>query len=155
MLLFCVFDRNAYDNNRYHQRMSEIRALLGNRCAEPECGKSSSEVQLQIDHKTWLDKSFTISKLWTMPWEKLLVEVNKCVLRCHPCHVIKSQREGDSFPATSHGKRRMYMRGCRCRSCTSAQTDYMREYKKRKRNGDTEDRRKTSLKNYRELHNKC
>lgn len=58
---------------------------LGGKCVD--CGV---EVNLEIDHVDPAQKSFYISRRWWLPWEVMVEELDKCVLRCHSCHVIKT-----------------------------------------------------------------
>jgi hypothetical protein len=71
-----------YMNERYWDRRNRLLAVLGGRCVD--CGVAE---QLEFDHVDQLTKSFGISRrLNSAPWNVLLAEAEKCVLRCQACH---------------------------------------------------------------------
>ena len=115
------FQRKQYDIDRYYKRMQEMRDYLGD-C----CSRCKVTVDLEIDHIDPSLKSFTLSDKWTASWNELVPELDKCQLLCKKCHLEKT--------STTHGKRRMYMRGCRCTDCKKAQSNYMRNYYNNKKN---------------------
>src|SRR5690606_21351007 len=98
--------------------------LFGNECVE--CG---SQDNLEIHHLDPATKQFTLSEGWTRPWELSLEEIKGCQLLCKSCHMKRH--------ATIHGKRRMYVLGCRCDRCRKANRVYMLSYKRRKRGGSS------------------
>lgn len=56
--------------------------FLGGRCAG--CGKTDD---LDVHHKNPAEKSFAISRFWSISWERLIPELRKCELRCREdCH---------------------------------------------------------------------
>lgn len=115
------WDRREYDRQRYHKRRAETFKYLGDVCSE-----CKSDKDLQVHHIDPNEKSFTLGATgWTRPWDKVVEELSKCKLLCADCHKSKHK--------TEHGKRRMYMSGCRCDACREAQRVYNREYKRRKR----------------------
>lgn len=74
-----------YMKVRYYTRRAEAIAYLGGKCVD--CGTSQN---LEFDHKNPKLKSFHIGKAFaSMAKDKLYVEVDKCELRCRPCHLIK------------------------------------------------------------------
>lgn len=114
-----AWERGNYDTRRYHERRQRMLDLLGGKCWECE-----SEDNLQVHHQDPKQKSFTLADSgWTRPWNQIEDELRKCVLLCGICHGKKH--------ATSHGKRRMYNRGCRCDKCREAHNFYVREYRKK------------------------
>jgi hypothetical protein len=117
---------------RYRARRRQIEDYLGGECAR--CGATT---KLQVDHKDkWL-KSFNISQFWSLSWDKLKVELDKCQLLCKSCHKIKSDEEKDwgvlGFGPTHHGTDSMYKEGCRCRPCKNAYNKAAREYRQLQR----------------------
>jgi 5-methylcytosine-specific restriction endonuclease McrA len=76
---------NIYMNERYHRRRTEAVKYLGGKCVD--CGTTDG---LEFDHKNPKQKSFAIGKKFaSMATAKLYAEVDKCELRCRPCHLIK------------------------------------------------------------------
>lgn len=124
--------RRAYDNARYQVRREEILNLLGGVCID-----CCTDDDLQIDHVDASAKTFDISRRWTAPWEVLLVELAKCVLRCGGCHRKKTQRRAEhaggrnKIALPQHGTHVMYSRErCRCGACKA--------WKRRYRNGEVD-----------------
>ena len=74
-----------------NERRQYLREYLGGKCVR--CGATE---RLEFDHIIKETKSFTIgSSLTCFSIEELIEEVNKCQLLCRPCHIIKSDEEGD------------------------------------------------------------
>lgn len=75
--------------SHYHRRRARIFAYLGGCC--DECGKSQTEVFLEVDHVRPSMKAYDPLRRWSQRWEVLVEELDKCVLRCHaPCHRDKT-----------------------------------------------------------------
>jgi hypothetical protein len=75
----------VYMSERYFRRRNEAVIYLGGKCVD--CGTTEA---LEFDHKDPKQKSFAIGKAFAgMKLEKLYVEVDKCELRCRPCHLVK------------------------------------------------------------------
>ena len=88
-------DQDAYNSYmreymlaRYHTRRAEATRILGGVCAE--CGVAE---ELEFDHRNWRDKSFPISKLWSVAYERFLAELEKCQLLCKEHHKEKTRRD--------------------------------------------------------------
>lgn len=73
--------QKKYQKKRYHERMEQAKKSLGGKCSS--CGATSS---LELDHKDPDNKSFNISKLWSVPDAEFKKEVKKCRLLCNACH---------------------------------------------------------------------
>lgn len=58
------------------------------------------------------------------------MELDKCQLLCHNCHMDKSIEQTGRQRAR-HGSLVMYSHGCRCIMCKKAQGIYMKAYKAR------------------------
>lgn len=41
---------------------------------------------MDFDHRSGTDKLFEISQVKSRPWAKVLAEIEKCDVRCRPCH---------------------------------------------------------------------
>lgn len=130
-----VIARSGFDSHRrlqmnihrkpYTQRRVR-RALdyLGGKC---ECGETTNLHFHHIEPKTKvLDISTAIrTECWS--WEKLEIELNKCILLCEACHRMHHASSAE------HGTPQRYWRGCRCLDCKAANSIHAREYRKSKR----------------------
>lgn len=82
------------------ERRQYLREYLGGKCVR--CGATE---RLEFDHIIKETKSFTIgSSLTCFTIEELIEEVKKCQLLCRPCHIIKSDEEGDWAKLTPEEK---------------------------------------------------
>jgi 5-methylcytosine-specific restriction endonuclease McrA len=79
----------AYMLRRYYERRAEAIEILGGCCAQ--CG--AVEEDMIFDHVNWRDKSFPISKLWSVSRARFLAELAKCQLLCPSCD--KEKTRGD------------------------------------------------------------
>ncbi|WNN95067.1 HNH endonuclease [Microbacterium phage Magritte] len=80
-----------YMLRRYHRRRAEAIEQLGGRCVD--CGTTDS---LEFDHDDRDSKTWNMAKILTSGSKQMVQEeLAKCVLRCNPCHIAKSQRVGD------------------------------------------------------------
>ena len=121
--------RREYDRKRYHLRMGKIKEFLGNKCVK--CGVTEN---LEIDHVNKDDKAFTITQLWTLSWDKLVIELHKCQLLCRLHHRQKTTLDLNHKPKGTHGIRITYATyGCRCDLCSEVQKVYMQRYAEQKR----------------------
>lgn len=86
-----------------------------------DCGSSS---QLEIDH---VDPSQKVShRLWSWSKARRDAELEKCVVRCKPCHLEKSIKS--DFLQPSHGTRHMYEKyKCKCPPCKEAKAVHNRK----------------------------
>lgn len=98
--------------------------------ADKSCGFCGSTENLQIDHYDPEEKLFSIN--WNMPVDILEPELEKCWTLCKPCHKKKTKEEWLYRRKTGHGTTTEYRRGCRCVKCKRANTEYWREYWKKK-----------------------
>jgi hypothetical protein len=94
------YQNNWYDNQppKYREKLTEkkknernekkqkLREHLGGKCVG--CGTTHN---LHFDHIDRSQKAFTISANIEKSYELLLLEVEKCQLLCHKCHVIKGR----------------------------------------------------------------
>lgn len=68
-----------------------LKYFSNNPCVD--CGNSNPLV-LEFDHIDRKDKKFNVSdKLRTMPWATLLLEIQKCNVRCANCHKIRTNTQ--------------------------------------------------------------
>jgi 5-methylcytosine-specific restriction endonuclease McrA len=103
-----------YERERYHRRRAEAIARLGGRCV-----RCDTDENLEFDHRDRNDKSFSISKLWSVSQVRFEAELAKCQLLCNPCHKIKTREEMNDGPGRRrHGTFSMRWReGCTCPEC--------------------------------------
>lgn len=117
--------RKAY----YDKRINQYKSYLGGKCVK--CGTINN---LEFDHIIAKDKLFTITSKYDAKWEIMKPELDKCQLLCTNCHLIKSQTEGDTKAAVSHGSLGMYRHNkCRCEECKKAWNLYHRDWKRKNR----------------------
>lgn len=114
-------DINKYVLKRYHQRMELAKNILGGHCII--CNTVDN---LEIDHINPDEKSFTISELWSVPIDRFYSELAKCQLLCKKHHKEKHSVKNQ------HGTLSTY-RYCKCDLCRKAKSDYMRDYRKKKK----------------------
>lgn len=79
----------TYMLNRYYSRRKIILDKYNNKCCNCGC-----TINLQIDHIEYHNKSFNISKLWSINNKKFFIELEKCQILCEPCHLDKTKNEG-------------------------------------------------------------
>lgn len=114
----------SYMREKYHKRMSDAKNLFGNSCYI--CDSSDS---LEFDHIDPDTKTFTIGKMWSASESKFLEELSKCQLLCKKCHVEKHKSQKEC------GTPQKYWLGCRCFSCTNANSIHSKNYKKSRLSG--------------------
>ncbi len=109
---------------RAYRRGMRRRALayLGNKCVE--CGSTR---KLEFHHKNAADKAFNINyHLFPTAFQYLTAELDKCELRCKPCHV--------KAHAPRHGSLAMYNTyKCRCALCTRTERAYHQAWRAKQR----------------------
>ena len=104
------------------KRRSLFLELLGGECVN--CGTSDN---LEFDHVIREDMSFRIGTAILMRLDKVLVELQKCQLLCHDCHVEKTNTEYIRTTGLSHGTASGYVNHkCRCDICTKAWNLYLK-----------------------------
>lgn len=108
-----------YMRNRHAAQRDRAVAHLGGECTR--CGDAND---LQFHHTG--TKSFTISDGLKLGWERLVKELDQCILLCRPCH------EAHHASDAPHGSARRYWRGCRCTPCRDAYREHMREYRRQR-----------------------
>jgi hypothetical protein len=111
-----------WDKADYRKRRALAIEYLGEKCVD--CG---TEDGLQFDHREATKKSFEIAKNLNRCWDVLVVELDKCSLRCHPCHLSKTKKNKETGGGWNrqdilvHGTNLGYIKfRCRCDECRSA-----------------------------------
>jgi len=103
---------------RLRERIPLARARLGGKCID--CGSIKN---LEFDHIDPKTKKGNVSEIANWKLERFLAEVDKCVLRCAPCHQNRHRNE-----AQGHGEGRWGKRNCKCEKCIIIRRKYYREY---------------------------
>jgi len=123
-------DRNKAELRRYHKRRQRMVEILGGKCQH--CG---TQEDLEFDHKDRTLKTMSISRMWSLSWEKLLKELEHCQLLCNSCHIKKSHESGDTagqqrYGEMKHGSPWKYSKHkCRCDPCKQAYASYRKKYR--------------------------
>jgi len=60
---------------------------LGGKCIR--CGWKGNQAALQFHHTNSKGKDFTIGNAANKSWDKIKVEMKKCILLCANCHMIE------------------------------------------------------------------
>ena len=131
MSKYTVKNKN-FNIKKYHNRRLELIVLLGGKCAW--CGSTE---HLEFDHKDPNAKEFSVSRILTYSWERILKEIKKCQLLCHECHLIKNKIDNGE---AKHGSLSMYRYyRCRCILCVITWREkcriWRKTYKSKLRNG--------------------
>lgn len=109
----------------YYRTVAWAKDYLGGRCIK--CG---SVKNLQFDHIDRATKEFDVSRMFRNRARKdLISELNKCQLLCKPCHDEKTSRE----MGVDHGGGLSGKRNCKCALCKARKNEYMRAWKKARR----------------------
>lgn len=112
-----------YVLRRYHRRRARYVEEWGGECVD--CGSTKN---LQFDHADASSKRIDVGKMMA-GWsdKKVRAELNKCVLRCQPCHVRKSHAFGD-VKYVEHGGGASGKKNCPCDLCRTKKREYMKAY---------------------------
>lgn len=111
-----------YMLRRHREHRARGIAHLGGVCVG--CGTDRLD-EFDFHHIDPTTKSFTISSGLKFGWARLVVEIDKCELRCREHHV---NHHRSTAPC---GTARRYWRGCRCEACRSALREYARSKRAR------------------------
>ena len=104
---------------RRARRRATLQSILGDECVR--CG---SDEHLEFDHTDPATKSFKLSgSTLDKPWKELLIELAKCQLLCHDCHMDKSAGEKS---VVEHGGGVSGKFHCPCDLCLAKRSEYQR-----------------------------
>lgn len=117
----------VYMLKRYHDMRALGIELLGGKCVD--CEQTDL---LEFDHLNPEDKTYTISaSKWSTTKAKFLAEVQKCVLRCKPCHILRTQQQNaPNFREGGCGERGTWR--CPCTICKNARRMYHIDWRSRR-----------------------
>ena len=126
-----------YILNRYHKRREAAIVTLGSKCVS-----CSSIENLELDHKNFKDKEFSISSLWSCSKAKYDQELLKCQLLCNKCHRAKSNLDLREIKTgqreIQHGQHWTYKKyGCRCEECCKANSAKIKFYHRNRNKSGT------------------
>lgn len=64
-------------------------------CVDCDC---ANPIVLDFDHVRGT-KKYNVSMMidWTFSWEKIMLEIEKCEVRCANCHRIKTHKDNNSY----------------------------------------------------------
>lgn len=90
-------NRSDEYKSRERQRKFALRAqvwnyLLDHPCVD--CGEDDPMV-LEFDHRDPSLKEYNVSKMVSarIPWDRIIVEINKCDVRCSNCHKRRTAKQ--------------------------------------------------------------
>lgn len=124
-------ERYARYKDRHRLRVAEAKERLGGVCTD--CGTTD---RLQFDHIDPTTRRYWIAGMDTYADATFWAEIEKCTLRCPPCHQQKTNKDGSRKISTApHGTVARYnsREKCRCTDCRAAFAAYMREYRMREK----------------------
>lgn len=94
-----------YQLSKYARRKKKYKDYLGGECVD--CGETDYDM-LEFDHVDPSTKEFEILRQWSISWEKIKPELDKCVLRCNVCHAKKTIENGENVPPMRRAKQELY-----------------------------------------------
>jgi hypothetical protein len=113
----------------------------GGKCEK--CGYSKCTAALDFHHVEPEHKDFAIAKSGiTRSWDKIKIELDKCILVCANCHREEHAKEHNEkkevqndrkrkYTGLVHGTRNAYTHyKCRCELCKKANAEHCKKYKK-------------------------
>lgn len=85
--------QRAYQNRWTQKRRLDWIDSQGGRCVK--CG---SQERLEVDHRERSEKEIHTRHLWGMKSSRRVVELLKCWVLCHECHLTKTMEENKVDP---------------------------------------------------------
>lgn len=91
------------------------------------CVVCGSDMDLELDH---IDPSTKVShSIWSWGETKRAEELVKCQVLCFGCH--RKKTDLIYVPMRQHGRRGMYLNGCRCAVCRKGNANARAAWRKR------------------------
>lgn len=81
------FYKTDYQKSRTHANKMKAVEMFGNRCRD--CNQSFPAYVYDFHHIFPHEKEISPNKLMSRTWDRVLVELNKCVMLCANCHRIR------------------------------------------------------------------
>ena len=110
---------------------AKVNAYLGGKCQR--CGKGPDEVELHTHHRDPGTKAFNVGERLYLDFERLLPELDKCILLCIGCHIshhgLKPLIHGN-YTNVSEGR-------CKCEICLASKREVDRVYRASARGRET------------------
>lgn len=98
---FC--SRKCDNKSRVTRKRRELKSkaveYLGGQCVH--CGYKKSNRALEFHHTNPKEKDFTIGSGYIKSWEKMQLELDKCILLCRNCHAEEHERLYDNLIGNS------------------------------------------------------
>lgn len=79
---------------RFRAKAAAVKHL-GGKCTK--CGWTSDQAAFQFHHTEPNKKDFIIGNVANKNWEKIKIELNKCILLCANCHSIKHSTKNNEI----------------------------------------------------------
>lgn len=83
----CAHCRNTESIQRQHKLRERALLYLGNRCTK--CGYHEYPCALDLHHVDAGQKDVAFRTWRTWSWERLEIELQKCILLCKNCHAVE------------------------------------------------------------------
>lgn len=110
---------------RYYRWRQEAITHLGGKCVD--CGSVDG---LELDHVDRTTKTYNISKQ-TLSKTAFWAEIEKCVLRCDPCHNARTAEQ----LSVGHGGGKTGKKNCYCDKCAPLKRAYQNANRKSRAKG--------------------
>ena len=81
---YCKVCYNKYQTERWIARKLKAIEIMGGQCSI--CGYDKNYGALHLHHREPGEKEYGWPQVCKMAWEKILAEINKCILVCANCH---------------------------------------------------------------------
>jgi hypothetical protein len=85
----CAISRaRTADGKRREKNYLRLWAYFrANPCVD--CGETNP-LKLSLDHRDSVTKDHDVSRIMKHNWKKIQAEIDKCDVRCHNCHAVKT-----------------------------------------------------------------
>lgn len=83
-------DLYRYQVNRWREIKKKAVEFMGGKCSC--CGFDKHPAALQFHHLDPTEKEVSWNKLRLRSWEKIVTELNKCIILCANCHSIEHSK---------------------------------------------------------------
>ena len=77
---------------------AKIRKYVGGKIYCTVCGYDTCEAAVHFHHRDPSEKKFVIRSSYCMSWEKVMAEIDKCIMLCANCHIEEHNRDVSPHP---------------------------------------------------------